>query len=147
MDSLRPKPATRRSRGVVAVVFRDDKLLMIRRSMTVTAPGMICLPGGTIESGETEPDALVREMQEELSIDVSPVKLCWRSVTAWGTNLAWWHAELPSEQTPIPNPEEVAEFFWYSRGEIRTAADVLPSLPEFVTAWDNGKVNLDQIWQ
>ena len=34
---------------------------------TVTAPGKLCLPGGAIEKGETEEQALVREMQEELA--------------------------------------------------------------------------------
>ena len=89
-----PKPTTHRKRGVVGVIFRDQRLLIIRRSMTVAAPGKLCLPGGGIELGESESEALVREMQEELAIDVQPVHLCWRSVTPWGTNLAWWLALL-----------------------------------------------------
>ena len=35
-----------RKRGVVGVIFRGDRLLVIRRSMTVAAPGLLCLPGG-----------------------------------------------------------------------------------------------------
>lgn len=136
------KPTTRRKRGVVGVILRANRLLIIRRSMTVTAPGKLCLPGGGIELGESESEALVREMQEELAIDVAPVHLCWRSVTPWGTNLAWWVANLDESVTPIPYPPEVAEYFWMTREEIVSASNVLPSLPTFIEALDQGIVEL-----
>lgn len=125
------------------MIFRENRMLIIRRSLTVTAPGKLCLPGGGIEAGETEDQALVREMQEELAIDVQPVRLCWRSVTPWGTNLAWWLAELDSSVDPIPNPDEVAEYFWMTRDEINQAPDMLPSLPVFMDALKEGQVELD----
>jgi 8-oxo-dGTP diphosphatase len=127
-------------RGVVGVIFRGPRLLIIKRSLTVTAPGKLCLPGGTIEEGESEPQTLVREMREELEIDVEPVRLCWRSVTPWGTTLAWWLASLDDAITPVPNPAEVAEFHWLLPHEIRTLKGVLPSLPAFVDAIDRGEI-------
>lgn len=138
----RPKPNTHRKRGVVGVIFRQQRLLIIRRSMTVAAPGKLCLPGGGIEVGESESEALVREMQEELAIDVDPVRLCWRSVTPWGTNLAWWLACLDHQVAPVANPEEVAEVHWMTRDEIRGAEGMLPSLPTFVDALERGEVDL-----
>ncbi len=136
------KPTTRRKRGVVGVIFRHEKLLIIRRSLTVTAPGMLCLPGGGIEAGESEREALVREMQEELAVDVIPRRICWRSVTPWGTNLAWWLAKLPPEVQPIPNPDEVAEVHWMDHDEICTSREMLPSLPAFIEACRAGRVDL-----
>ena len=136
------RPSTRSKRGVVGVIFRGDRLLIIRRSLTVTAPGRLCLPGGGIEEGETEEQALVREMQEELHIDVQPIRRCWRSVTSWGTNLAWWLAELDDSVTPIANPAEVAEVHWMTANEIRQADDMLASLPAFMDAWESGEVDL-----
>lgn len=138
-----PKPTTRRKRGVVGVITRRERLLIIRRSLTVPAPGKLCLPGGGIESGESEPEALVREMQEELTIDVKPIRLCWRSVTPWGTNLAWWLAHLDPRVTPVANPDEVAEVHWMTKDEIRSARDMLPSLPTFVEAWERGELDLE----
>jgi 8-oxo-dGTP pyrophosphatase MutT (NUDIX family) len=129
---------------VVGVIFRHQRLLIIRRSMTVAAPGVLCLPGGGIEPGESEPEALVREMQEELTIDVDPVRLCWRSVTPGGTRLAWWLARLDHQVMPIANPQEVAEVHWMTRSDIRTAQGMLPSLPTFLDAWDRGEVDLSQ---
>ncbi len=110
--------------------------------MTVTAPGRLCLPGGGIEQGESESEALVREMVEELSIDVTPVRRCWRSVTSWGTNLAWWLAELPPDTQPQANPAEVAEVHWMDRHQIRSAKDMLASLPAFINACDRGEIDL-----
>ena len=145
-ESLYPKNNSdeRPRRGVVAVVFRDERLLIIRRSMTVRAPGLICLPGGGIEIGETEREALIREMQEELAIDVKPVRECWRSVTRWGTELSWWLSELDEQVQPTANPEEVAEVFWMTADEIRNLPDMLPSLPEFLSAVERGEIELDQ---
>lgn len=140
MNTVQQDPSRRR--GVVGVIFREDRLLIIRRSLTVVAPGLLCLPGGGIEVGETEREALVREMQEELAIDVTPRRLCWRSETNWGTELAWWVADLDPTITPVANPDEVAEVHWLRREEIRKADDMLPSLPKFLDAWERGEIDL-----
>lgn len=137
-----PMPNRRCRYGVVGVILRDERLLIIRRSMTVAAPNKLCLPGGGIEAGEREEEALIREMQEELAIDVQPIRLCFRSVTDWGTDLAWWLAHLDKDATPIPNPDEVAEFHWMTRDEIRVATDMLPSLPIFMDAWERNEIDL-----
>ena len=64
-------------RGVVAVVVREARLLVVRRSALVEAPRAYCFPGGGIEPGETESEALRREMVEELAAEVVPVRqLC-----------------------------------------------------------------------
>ncbi len=143
-NSARPVAATRinRKRGVIGVIFRDDRLLIIRRSLTVNAPGKLCLPGGGIERGESEEEALVREMQEEISVDVEPVRLCHRSVTPWGTRLAWWVSVIHGGVEPVANPEEVAEIHWMTPGDIATARNVLPSLPEFIAQWRAGRIDL-----
>ncbi|WP_044252623.1 NUDIX hydrolase [Rhodopirellula sp. SWK7] len=131
-----------RKRGVIGVMFRHDRLLIIRRSLTVNAPGKLCLPGGGIEAGESEEEALIREMQEEILVDVEPVRLCHRSVTPWGTQLAWWIANINDEAEPVANPEEVAEIHWMTPDDIAQASNVLPSLPEFLSQWRAGQIDL-----
>ena len=133
-------------RGVIGVICREDRFLVIRRSRLVTAPMKLCLPGGTIESGESEQEALVREMQEELSIDVTPVHCCYRSRTPWGTRLAWWTAELDAAATPKEDPAEVDEFFWMTPAQIQSARGTLPSLPEFFQAIQTGTIDLKSEW-
>ena len=141
-DNKNTRPQLGKKRGVVGVILRDERFLIIRRSKLVTAPGKLCLPGGTMEKGESEVQTLVREMQEELAIAVAPVRLCWRSVTPWGTTLAWWLATIPGDVTPIPEESEVEEYFWMKPEEIYFAKDALPSLPAFMDAIANGEIDL-----
>ena len=129
-------------RGVVAVVLREGKLLVIRRGPLIAAPGRICFPGGAIEPGESEIAALVRELQEELSIDVRPLRRLWESVTPWRVHLAWWLAEFSPDATPQPHPEEVAAIYWLSPGELRASPDILESNLAFLDAWDRGGFHL-----
>jgi 8-oxo-dGTP pyrophosphatase MutT (NUDIX family) len=122
------------------VILREDRFLVIRRSALVRAPGMLCFPGGAIEEGESEPAALCRELREELSLTVLPQRLLWRSVTSRQVELAWWLAGVDAQQCPQPNPQEVAEYFWWTAAEILRAPDVLPSNREFLAAWQAGQI-------
>ena len=125
--------------GVVAVVVQQQQWLVIRRSEKVRAPGKICFPGGAVEPGESEQQALVREMQEELSLHVAPQTRLWESRTSWDVDLAWWHVELLQDATAIvPNEDEVAEFHWLPPDEIGDLPDLLPSNLEFLAAWRAG---------
>src|SRR5215470_12967453 len=105
-------------RGVVAVVTRGERFLVIRRSQHVRAPGMHCFPGGAIEPEEAEDVALLRELREELAVEARPLRLLWRSVTPWNVALAWWLAEIDAAAEPIANPLEVESFAWLTPGEI-----------------------------
>jgi 8-oxo-dGTP diphosphatase len=53
---------------VAAVIVKDDKVLMCRSRGN---EHYYC-PGGKLEEGESEIDAIIRECKEEISIDVIP---------------------------------------------------------------------------
>lgn len=125
-------------RGAVAVIVRAGRLLVIRRSALVRAPGTLCFPGGGLEPGEDEATALVREMHEELGVAVAPQARLWSSVTGWGIALAWWEALLPAEALLRPNPAEVAEIHWLTPAEMDAHPELLPSNREFLAAWRSG---------
>jgi 8-oxo-dGTP diphosphatase len=57
---------------VGAAIVRDGRLLGARRSAPSALAGGWELPGGKVEPGETETDALVRECREELGVAVLP---------------------------------------------------------------------------
>lgn len=142
-DPLVPAPTQRPRRAVVAVTVREGRLLVIRRSQLVRAPGMYCFPGGGIEEGESETAALERELLEELAVTVEPVRRLWQSTTRWGVQLAWWLAKLPADAQLRPHPAEVESAHWLTPEELRNHPQVLPSNLEFLEALQIGKFELD----
>jgi 8-oxo-dGTP diphosphatase len=129
--------------GAVAVIVRDERLLMIRRSANVIAPGMYCFPGGGIEPGETEPQAVVRELLEELGCVVQPRKRLWESVSSFRVHLAWWLSDLEDSAVPVPNPREVASFHWFTLAELSTLPNQLESNYRFLEALARNEFNLN----
>ena len=60
--------------GVGGLVVVEDRVLLIRRGKAPLL-GRWSIPGGTVESGETLEQALIREMAEETGLDVVPGRL------------------------------------------------------------------------
>jgi len=129
-----------RKRGVIAITRREEKFLVIRRGLTVAAGGTICFPGGHIEPGEEEHEAVVRECQEELAAVVEPRQCVWRSVTTWGTSLAWWTVTLKGEGDLVPHPVEVAEILWLSVEEMLADPTLLEGNRPFLEAIRDGRM-------
>jgi ADP-ribose pyrophosphatase YjhB (NUDIX family) len=60
--------------AVSAAIFRDGKVLLVRRARN-PAVNLYTLPGGAVEIGETLLQAVTREVREETSLDIEPVAL------------------------------------------------------------------------
>ena len=66
--------------AVSAAIFRDDRILLVRRARS-PAKGFYSLPGGRVEFGETLHAALHREVGEETALKIDIVELAaWREV-------------------------------------------------------------------
>jgi ADP-ribose pyrophosphatase YjhB (NUDIX family) len=66
--------------AVSAAIFRDDKILLVRRAR-FPAKGFYTLPGGRVEFGETLHAALRREVLEETALEIEIAGLAgWREV-------------------------------------------------------------------
>lgn len=123
---------------MVGVAAREGRLLVIRRSRFVEAPGAYCFPGGAIEAGESEEAALVREFEEELGAAARPVSVLWRCVTSWQVDLTWWLVELSPEASLTVHPREVESFEWLTPEEIRRLPQLLESNRQFLDAGSLG---------
>jgi 8-oxo-dGTP diphosphatase len=65
---------TRPYLAVSAAVFRDGRVLIVRRGRP-PAQGLYTLPGGGVELGETLEEAIIREVREETSLEIAPLEL------------------------------------------------------------------------
>ena len=74
--------------GAYGLIIKDDKIVLIRKN---GGPynGKLDLPGGTIEWGETPEIALIRELKEEVGIEVSDYEL----FDANSITFEWTHKE------------------------------------------------------
>ncbi|MGF7443605.1 pyrimidine (deoxy)nucleoside triphosphate diphosphatase, partial [Klebsiella michiganensis] len=79
---------------VAAIIERNGQILLAQRPPHADQPGMWELAGGKVEPGETQAQALARELQEELAIDARPecyIASHQREVSARLIHLhAWW---------------------------------------------------------
>ncbi len=139
---MEPIPDDPGRRGVVAVVPRDGRMLVIRRARSVVAPLVYCFPGGGIEGDESEEEALVREFREELGAALRPVRRLWQCVTAWKVDLAWWLAEMAPGAAPLANPCEVESIHWFTPGEMAALPDLLESNRAFLELLARGEITL-----
>jgi 8-oxo-dGTP pyrophosphatase MutT (NUDIX family) len=128
----------------VAVIRKGDRLLVIRRSQQVVAPGAYCFPGGGIEPGESIEMALVRELREELNVDVVPLRRLWNSVTPWQVELDWWLVRLAADALPHPSPAEVESYHWHTVAELASMTGLLESNRQFLAALARGEICLDE---
>jgi len=131
-----------RKRGSIGVIVRDGRLLVIRRSRFVVAPRTLCFPGGGIQGDESEEEALVRELREELGVTVRPQRRIWENVTPWKVHLAWWVCHLDPDAPLVPNPAEVESVHWYTPTEIAHHPELLESNHPFFHALAAGEIDL-----
>ena len=111
--------------GVVAIIRDGDRVLLIRRGERVPFPGHWGLASGKREPGETLERALVREVREELGLEVRPGRQVWESLGADGLHrLHWWTAEIIGESLR-PSPREVSEARWVTAEEFEGLSPVL----------------------
>ena len=72
LSTLNPQPITDVS---AALIFRSGKLLITRRHSAAHLGGLWEFPGGKREPDETFEQCLVREIREELGVEISVGKL------------------------------------------------------------------------
>jgi 8-oxo-dGTP diphosphatase len=95
----------RRILVVAAVVRHGDAILITRRPDRPDRPGQWEFPGGKVEPGESEPDALRREIREELGCELEVGPLLLRHGHRYPdveVDLAFYAAGLPAGAAPAP---------------------------------------------
>ena len=115
MPGATPIHAPHPQLAVSAAIFRDGKILLVRRA-TSPAKGVYSLPGGRVEFGETLHAALHREVDEETALKIDIVGLAgWREVVpgtgGGGHYVIMSFAARWNSGEPVLN-EELDDFRW-----------------------------------
>lgn len=117
---------------VVAAALMDDEgnIMLAQRPEGKSMAGLWEFPGGKIEAGETPEEALVRELFEELQIEVAPSDL--KPITFASHSYEDFHLLMPlyllNRWTGSPEPAEGQTLDWVAPHDLHRypapAADV-----------------------
>lgn len=123
--------------AVSAAIFRDGKVLLVRRARS-PAKGFYSLPGGRVEFGESLHTALTREIDEETGLVIHIVGLAgWREVLPSGS-VSGGHYLIMSfaarwvANEPVLN-EELDDFRWLAPEQLGDLK-LTGGLPEMIEA-------------
>ncbi|MFC5263545.1 NUDIX domain-containing protein [Kribbella qitaiheensis] len=124
---------------VVGALVREGQVLLVHRSPDRRAyPNVWDLPGGHVETGESELTALVRELHEELGVEIAPgsVSLLCRLEAGRGGEpvllSAWLVGDWKGTPTSIARDEH-DQIQWFRLEELPPLAHELIG-PALVTA-------------
>lgn len=113
----------RRIRVVAALFRRGETVLVQQRPPDKSRALLWEFPGGKVEPGETDQEALARECLEELGVEVEVGVKVWEARHEYEdlvVELLLFRATMAADATPLPF--EAHQLAWVSRGE-------LPALP------------------
>jgi 8-oxo-dGTP diphosphatase len=109
--------APRTIRVVAAVLERDGRYLITQRRATAVLPLMWEFPGGKVEPGETDQQALKRELKHRLGVDIDVGKLISfvsHPYEHYVVDLFLYECNLLNEAL---EPRAVAAFKWVASSE------------------------------
>lgn len=111
------------STTVLALIQRNGAFLSLQRSKGKDDGVVWSFPSGKVEDGETEEQALVREVQEETSIICTPTKRLGERILPNNNVLVYWLADYVEGTPTDPANKET------SLVAFRTTAELLKLIP------------------
>jgi 8-oxo-dGTP diphosphatase len=115
---------------VAAIILADNRVLACRRSPDKVSAGMWEFPGGKVDPGESPEDAIVREIQEELSLELKVLKPYDSSDTFVGETLIRLQTIVCTPQGQFAESStDHDEFRWLSVEQLMSVEWALPDLP------------------
>jgi 8-oxo-dGTP diphosphatase len=118
---------------VAGAIVAESMVLIAQRTRPPELAGRWELPGGKVAPGETEPEALARELAEELGVDVQVGARLGDDVALNATTmLRAYAATLVSGE---PHPHDHAALRWVSAAELHDV-DWVPADRGFLEALD-----------
>ena len=128
--------------GSHAALFLGDKLLVILRDDFTHIPSPNCwdMPGGTAEPGEVPLETLLREVREEVSLELPPEAIVWSKFYPSHSQPGHWNwfyvARLPAETVDdVILGDEGQRWDLMTVEEFLSIKNVVPSFPPRLREW------------
>lgn len=126
--------------AVAGIICCDDEILVTRRKFE-PAKGLLDLPGGFVDYGESLEQALSRECQEELGLQFQE----WRYLCSFAneyryadvlyhTQDAFFVAELNNKPIIIPN-DDVEQAIWVNYKQLNIKSMAFKSVQQALHFW------------
>jgi len=113
---------------IAAIIEQDGRFLLGKRSAhRPTAPGYWCPICGRVEPGESQAEAVVREVREETGLRVSALRKVAECDTHDGRALMhWWLTQLLDDSPARLANDEHSELRWLTPEELRRLEPTFP---------------------
>ncbi len=112
-----PQPNRRTIRVVAAVIQKNERYLITQRRKAAVLPLMWEFPGGKVEEGEADADALRREVLERLGVEIEVgqlISFVSHPYEHYTVDLHLYECKLKSETLQA---KAVNDFKWVTSGE------------------------------
>ena len=120
-----------------AIIVHEEKILIAQRKAGSYYGGWWEFPGGKIEPGETMEECLVREVREELAVEIRPRKLIRKTPHTYPEREVMLHFYLCDFISGTPARIECDDFRWIEPKEF-TAFQMLPADKDIIQDLMNG---------
>ncbi len=94
------------------------KILLAKRNLDISMPGLWEFPGGKLKEGETDEACLMREIKEEMNVDIRVKEFFAGNVYKYEDEtieLITYKAELMNDDFRLTDHSEIA---WVERGDL-----------------------------
>lgn len=130
--------------AVNVLIVKGGKVLLSRRQNKGWGDGLLCIPGGHIQPNELPRAAAVREIKEELGMNISEDDLVYCCTEAKHSSVERTYLSveftLETDQEPINNePHECSELVWVDPHNL--PSDVIPNFRNII---ENGHLGNQQ---
>ena len=110
-----------RVRVVAAIIIRDGRILLTQRKASDGAAFRWETPGGKVDGGEGDAEALRRELREELGVECEVVGFAFEGIfdppwTPLPCRVVHYHVKLPTKIQPLPL--EAEGIGWFEADEL-----------------------------
>jgi 8-oxo-dGTP diphosphatase len=119
--------------GVDAFVIFNRKILLIQRDSIqgIQNPGKWNLPGGGIENGETELQALARELKEEINLDLRDAEYLDTTSYEDGNLVSKYWVKINEEEKAKLTLGEGQRMDFFELEEV-SRLDIIPNLQSYL---------------